>query len=234
YSPQRHLAQARGKDACRADAHLLVLQPDRARLCDHAEGHLPAGGRPIHRGRRRPGHQPAGRPAGDTQGRGRAGRRLVPHHHRRGVRVTGRALLSLAAAALCCAPAPAQEALRSYEIVGDAIPKSLTGEPGDPERGRDIVVKRESTCLLCHSGPFPEQRFQGDLSPNLRGTGARWWEGELRMRLVDASRLNPATIMPSYYRVDGLTRVAQNYRGKPVLTAEQIEEGVAYLKKLKE
>ena len=87
--------------------------------------------------------------------------------------MTGRALLSLAAVALCCAPAPAQEALRSYEIVGDAIPKSLTGEPGDPERGRDIVVKRESTCLLCHSGPFPEQRFQGDLSPNLKGTGAR-------------------------------------------------------------
>ena len=130
--------------------------------------------------------------------------------------------------------ARAQEALRSYEIVGDAIPKSLTGEPGDPERGRAIVVKRESTCLLCHSGPFPEQRFQGDLSPNLKGTGSRWSEGELRLRLVDAARLNPATIMPSYYRVDGLTRVAQNYRGKPVLTAEQIEDVVAYLKTLKD
>ncbi len=148
--------------------------------------------------------------------------------------MTGRVLLSLAAVALCCAPASAQEALRSYEIVGDAIPKSLTGEPGDPERGRDIVVKRESTCLLCHSGPFPEQRFQGDLSPNLKGTGARWSEGELRLRLVDATRLNPATIMPSYYRVDGLTRVAQNYRGKPVLTAEQIEDVVAYLTTLKD
>ena len=148
--------------------------------------------------------------------------------------MTGRALLSLAAAALCCAPAPAQEALRSYEIVGDAIPKSLTGEPGDPARGRDLVVKRESTCLLCHSGPFPEQRFQGDLSPNLKGTGARWSEGELRLRLVDATRLNPATIMPSYYRLDGLTRVAPNFRGKPVLTAEQIEDVVAYLKTLKD
>jgi sulfur-oxidizing protein SoxX len=148
--------------------------------------------------------------------------------------MTGRALLSLAVVALCCAPARAQEALRPYEIVGDAIPQSLTGKPGDPARGRDIVVKRESTCLLCHSGPFPEQRFQGDLSPNLKGTGSRWSEGELRLRLVDATRLNPATIMPSYYRLDGLTRVAPSFRGKPALTAEQIEDVVAYLKTLKD
>jgi L-cysteine S-thiosulfotransferase len=143
----------------------------------------------------------------------------------------GRAVLALA---FCCAPAHAQEALRAYEVVGNAIPKSLTGALGDAERGRAIVVRRESTCLLCHSGPFPEQRFQGDLSPNLKGTGSRWSEGELRLRLVDAARINPATIMPSYYRVDGLTRVAQNYRGKPVLTAEQIEDVVAYLKTLRD
>src|SRR5258707_528711 len=146
--------------------------------------------------------------------------------------MTGRALLSLAAVALGCAPAPAQEVLRSYEIVGDAIPRSLTGEPGDPERGRDIVVKRESTCLLCHSGPFPEQRFQGDLSPNLKGTGSRWSEGELRLRLVDATRLNPATIMPSYYRLDGLTHVSPNFPGKPALAPEQIEGVGAYLETL--
>jgi sulfur-oxidizing protein SoxX len=135
---------------------------------------------------------------------------------------------------LYCAPVGAQESSLPYEIVGDGIPKSLTGAPGDPERGRTIVVKRESTCLLCHSGPFPEQRFQGDLSPNLKGAGSRWSEGELRLRLVDASRLNPATIMPSYYRVDGLHRVAQNFRGKPALTAEQIEDVVAYQKTLKD
>jgi sulfur-oxidizing protein SoxX len=136
--------------------------------------------------------------------------------------------------AFSCASAHAQEALRAYEVVGNAIPNSLTGAPGDAERGRATVVKRENTCLLCHSGPFPEQRFQGDLSPNLKGTGSRWSEGELRLRLVDAARINPATIMPSYYRVDGLTRVAQNYRGKPVLTAEQIEDVVAYLKTLRD
>jgi sulfur-oxidizing protein SoxX len=144
------------------------------------------------------------------------------------------ALAALVLLALCDRSVRAQENLRSYEIVGNAIPKSLTGEPGDSERGRAIVVKRESTCLLCHSGPFPEQRFQGDLSPSLKGAGSRWSEGELRLRLVDASRLNPATIMPSYYRLDGLHRVAQNYRGKPVLTAEQIEDVVAYLMTLKD
>src|SRR5258708_9192766 len=141
--------------------------------------------------------------------------------------------IALARATLAPAvPSLAQEALRPYEVVGNAIPKSLTGAPGDAERGRAVVVKRESTCLLCHSGPFPEQRFQGDLSPSLQGAGARWSEGELRLRLVDAAPLHPATIMPSYYRVDGLTRVAQNYRGKPARTAEQIEDAVASLKTL--
>ncbi len=127
----------------------------------------------------------------------------------------------------------AQETLRPYEIVGNAIPVSLTGAPGDAVRGRAVVIKRESTCLLCHSGPFPEERFQGDLSPSLNGTGARWTEGELRLRMVDASRLNPATIMPSFYRVDGLNRVAPTWRGKPILSAEQIEDVVAYLATLK-
>ena len=63
-------------------------------------------------------------------------------------------------------------------------------------------------CLLCHSGPFPEERFQGDLAPDLRGVGARWSEGQLRLRIVDARKLNPETIMPPYYVVDGLNRVA--------------------------
>ncbi len=141
---------------------------------------------------------------------------------------------SIVAVALCGAAAHAEEALRRYEVVGDAIPKSLTGAPGNPERGRAIVVKRENTCLLCHSGPFPAERFQGDLAPSLTGTGARWSEGELRLRVVDAARLNPATIMPSYYRLDGLTRVAAAWRGKPILSAGQIEDVVAYLQTLRD
>jgi L-cysteine S-thiosulfotransferase len=147
------------------------------------------------------------------------------------------AVMSVATAIALCVGARAQEPqapLRPYQVVGDAVPQSLTGVPGDPARGRAIVIKRESTCLLCHAGPFPEERFQGNLAPDLKGAGARWSEGELRLRMVDATRLNPATIMPSYYRLDGLVRVAPNFRGKPVLTAEQIEDVVAYLKTLKD
>jgi sulfur-oxidizing protein SoxX len=119
-------------------------------------------------------------------------------------------------------------------ISGDAIPASLTGLPGDPARGRAIVVNRQNTCVLCHSGPFTDQKFQGDLAPDLAGTGSRWSEGQLRLRLVDASRLNPATIMPSYYRLDGLQRVGAPWRDKPILSAEQIEDAVAYLVTLRQ
>jgi L-cysteine S-thiosulfotransferase len=127
------------------------------------------------------------------------------------------------------------ETLRPFTVVGDAIPASLTGAPGDPVRGRAIVVDRQKgMCLLCHSGPFSEQRFQGDLAPDLRGAGSRWSEGQLRLRLVDGSRLNPDTIMPSYYRIDGLTRIGRTWAGKPVLTAEQIEDVVAFLATLKD
>jgi sulfur-oxidizing protein SoxX len=126
------------------------------------------------------------------------------------------------------------QGVRPYAVVGDAIPASLTGAPGDVARGRGLVVERTSTCILCHSGPFPEQRFQGDVAPSLAGTGKRWSEGEIRLRLVDASRLNAATIMPSYYRIDGLDRVGRTWQGKTILTAEQIEDIVAYLATLRE
>ena len=141
------------------------------------------------------------------------------------------ALLAVAALAIC-APAGAEE-LRPATVVGDAIPASLTGTRGDATRGRALIVERSSTCILCHSGPFPEQAFQGDLAPNLSGSGSRWTEGQLRLRLVDAAHLNAATIMPSYYRVDGLTRVGSSWRGKPILSAEQIEDIVAYLTTLR-
>ncbi|MFL6814064.1 MAG: sulfur oxidation c-type cytochrome SoxX [Bradyrhizobium sp.] len=132
-------------------------------------------------------------------------------------------------------PSTADErGLRAYVVVGDAIPQSLTGMPGDAARGRALVLDRTSTCILCHSGPFPETQFQGDLAPSLTGAGSRWSEGQLRLRLVDATRLNPTTIMPSYYRVEGLARVGPAWRGKPILSAEQIEDLVAYLASLRE
>jgi len=117
----------------------------------------------------------------------------------------------------------------------EAMPESLTGKPGDPARGRAIVANRTvGLCLLCHSAPIPEERFQGNLAPDLAGAGVRATPAQLRLRIVDAARLNPDTIMPPYYRVDGLDRVARSFRGKTILTAEQIEDVVAYLASLKD
>jgi L-cysteine S-thiosulfotransferase len=142
---------------------------------------------------------------------------------------------AILAVTLAAVSGPAGSEIRPYTVVGDAIPEPLTGAPGDPSRGRSIVANRQvGLCLLCHSGPFPEERFQGDLAPSLSGAGSRSNEGQLRLRIVDASRLNSATIMPPYYRTDGLDRVAANFRGRPVLTAEQIEDVVAYLMTLRE
>jgi L-cysteine S-thiosulfotransferase len=151
-------------------------------------------------------------------------------------KVGNRFFVRLAGAALAAAlsvAAVAQE-LQPYTVTGDGITESLTGVPGDPVRGRALVLDRSSTCILCHSGPFAEARFQGDLAPSLAGAGSRWNVSQLRLRLVDASRFNPKTIMPSYYRVDGLERVGPNWRGKPILSAEQIEDIVAFLVTLRD
>jgi sulfur-oxidizing protein SoxX len=131
--------------------------------------------------------------------------------------------------------AQAQDALKPYTVVDDGIPASLTGAKGDAARGRAIVANRQvGLCLLCHTGPFPEQRLQGNLAPDLRGAGQRWSEAQLRLRIADARRLNPDTIMPPYYRIERLERVAAAWRGKPILTAEQIEDVVAFLMTLKD
>ncbi len=125
-------------------------------------------------------------------------------------------------------------ALTARALAQDAIPGSLTGARGDPARGRAIVVSRQlGLCLLCHSGPFPEERFQGTLAPNLGGVGARLSESELRARIVDPARFNPDTVMPAYFRTEGLTRVAPSFRGKTILSAAQIEDVVAFLATLK-
>ncbi|MGN6826127.1 sulfur oxidation c-type cytochrome SoxX [Paucibacter sp. M5-1] len=117
----------------------------------------------------------------------------------------------------------------------DAIPEPLQGLQGDAQRGRAIVASRQSgLCLLCHSAPIPEERFQGTLAPSLAGTGARWSAGQLRLRIVDSQRVNPDSIMPAYHRVDGLNQVGRDWRGKPVLDAQQVEDVVAYLQTLKD
>jgi sulfur-oxidizing protein SoxX len=124
--------------------------------------------------------------------------------------------------------------LTGTSAANDAIPSPLTGAAGDPLSGKRIVLDRHvGLCLLCHSGPFPEERFQGNLAPSLAGVGSRLSAGQIRLRIVDASRVNPQTIMPPYFRTEGLERVAPAYRGKTVLSAQQIEDVVAFLVTLK-
>ena len=126
-------------------------------------------------------------------------------------------------------------ALSSLVVVGDGIPQPLTATPGDAQRGRAIVANRQvGLCLLCHSGPFPEDRAQGNLASNLSGTGSRWTPAQLRLRVADARRLDPASLMPSFHRVDGLQRVGKAWQGKPVLDAQQVEDVVAFLQTLKD
>jgi sulfur-oxidizing protein SoxX len=106
---------------------------------------------------------------------------------------------------------------------------------GDAARGRAIVANRQlGLCLLCHSAPIPEERFQGDLAPSLAGAGSRWSAAQLRERIVDARRFNPQTIMPPYGAADGLERVGSAWRGRPVLNPQQIEDVVAYLATLRD
>ena len=116
-----------------------------------------------------------------------------------------------------------------YRVDGDAIREPLVSVTGDVERGREVLLGRDGNCLLCHAVPETGARFMGNLAAPLSGVGARLSAGQLRLRIVDSTRLNPDTIMPSYYRISGLNRVAEAWRGKPVLTAQQVEDTVAYL-----
>lgn len=142
-----------------------------------------------------------------------------------------RGVTPLVLAALAAAPAAAEP----YAVEGDAIPQSLTGQPGDPARGLALLADRQrSLCSLCHAGPFAPAHQQGTLAPDLRRIGARLDEGQLRLRVVDIKRLVPDSIMPSYTRTEGFERVATAWRGKPVLTAEEIEDVIAYLATLGE
>ncbi|MGE0682063.1 MAG: sulfur oxidation c-type cytochrome SoxX [Candidatus Binatia bacterium] len=119
-------------------------------------------------------------------------------------------------------------------IVGDSIPTPLTVQSGDAEHGRRIVRDRErGDCVVCHAMPLPDRQFHGTVGPPLDGIGSRYSVGELRLRLVDPKRINPQTVMPAYYKIEGLHQVAENYRGKPILTAQEIEDVVAYLLTLK-
>ncbi len=115
-------------------------------------------------------------------------------------------------------------------VVGESIYESLSSAPGDVSRGRTIVASRQTgLCLLCHSGPFPEERFQGNLAPELTVSSAQLSAPQLRARIVDASRFNPNTIMPAYYKSGNLNRVAPKFAGQTILNGQEIEDVVAFL-----
>ena len=115
-------------------------------------------------------------------------------------------------------------------VVGDSIYESLSSTPGDVSRGRTIVASRQTgLCLLCHSGPFPEERFQGNLAPELKASVARLSAPQLRARIVNAAHFNPQTIMPSYYQADKLNRVAPKFAGQTILSGKEIEDVIAFL-----
>ena len=119
-------------------------------------------------------------------------------------------------------------------IVGGAITQALTAEPGNAERGRALVASRQTgLCLLCHSGPFPEERFQGNLAPELTMTVARLDVGQLRARIINAAHFNPQTIMPAYYQTTNLNRVASKFVGQTILSGQEIEDVIAFLMSLK-
>ena len=148
--------------------------------------------------------------------------------------MTGRGaagLLLMGMTALCVSvQAQAPEPLAAYQVVGDAIPRALANTPGDAARGRAIVTNKQlGLCLLCHTGPFDEEPFQGNIAPDLAGVGSRLTEGQLRLRLVDGRRVNPESIMPAYHRTAGLNRIGPAWQGKPLLAAQQVEDVVAFL-----
>jgi sulfur-oxidizing protein SoxX len=133
-------------------------------------------------------------------------------------------------------PAVSPAAVAAWPTVDDGLPRPLAG-PGDARRGREIALGREASCTLCHrlpavsaSEPAPPG---GDIGPALAGVGARLGAAQFRLRLVDSTRINPESVMPAYYRVDGLVRVSAALAGKPVLDAGQVEDVVAWLQSLK-
>ena len=142
----------------------------------------------------------------------------------------------LAAASISLPANAAAEELVKFSIIdGQSVPASLTGKPGDPVKGREVAIHRQKgNCLACHTLPAPDQPYHGEVGPDLNGVASRLSEGEIRLRIVNPKYANPATIMPAFYRTEGLHRVAKNFQGKPMLTAEEVEDVVAYLMTLKE
>jgi len=142
---------------------------------------------------------------------------------------------ALAVGAYVAVPGTASAAeMVRYSIVGDGIPQSLTGKAGDAAKGRKIAYNRkQGNCLACHKMPIPEQQFHGQIAPDLEGVAGRVTEAAMRLRIVNPKVINPATFMPAFYRNSGFTRVLKKFKGKSILSADQVEDLVAYMMTLK-
>jgi len=134
--------------------------------------------------------------------------------------------------------APADVVADDY---GDVV-QSLTGQPGDPVRGEEIMTTRSiGNCIACHQvTALDEHAFHGEVGPSLDGVGDRWSEAALRGIIIDAKNIFPGSVMPTFYRIDGFTRPGDGYTGgpateiTPILSAQDIEDVVAYLLTLTE
>jgi sulfur-oxidizing protein SoxX len=141
-------------------------------------------------------------------------------------------MLGVMMACAAITDAAAQDKLVPYTIVDGGIPQPLTGQPGDPARGRALVADRQKGgCLNCHA--VPGARSPGDLGPDLAGVAARHSLAALRLRLVDPRKIDRESRMPAFYALDGLTRVAPAFAGTPLLQAQEIEDVLAFLATLK-
>jgi sulfur-oxidizing protein SoxX len=139
---------------------------------------------------------------------------------------------ALALAVLVATEAAAQDQLVPYRIVDGGIPKPLTDQPGDVARGRRLMADRQKGgCLNCHS--VPGVNSPGDLGPDLAGVASRQSIAALRLRLADPRRIDPDARMPAFYSLDGMTRVATAFVGKPLLQPQEIEDVLAVLETLK-
>jgi len=125
--------------------------------------------------------------------------------------------------------------MKKYKIKDDAISASLTGKAGDVAKGRKIAANRKKgNCLACHViSDLKEQQFHGKVAPSLDGVAGRYSEGEIRLRLVNAKTANEDTIMPSFYEVASLHRVMKKFKGKSILSAQEVEDVLAYVMTMK-
>jgi sulfur-oxidizing protein SoxX len=122
-----------------------------------------------------------------------------------------------------------------WEVTDYAIKSPLCGLKGDAANGKLIMLDgHKGNCLACHQLPVDGVEAYGTIAPPLAGIANRMTEGQLRMRVVDSRNLNPMSIMPGFYRDPSLiNRPAKAYAGKTFLTAQEVEDVIAYLVTLK-